>query len=138
MAHDRKVGFHRRFQEASSRKKKASEAGNGEKEQKEVEEGDVCAICQDDMFEGSEPLTWCKQSCGQSVHAKCMKVWAEHKQSVGDKVTCPFCREDWGPLAIDKIKKEIKASRRNPNVHLGVKCGACHAGPVTGDRFRWS
>jgi hypothetical protein len=65
-----------------------------------------------------------------------VQVWAEHKQSVGDKVTCPFCREDWGPLAVDKIKKEIKAWRRPQNVHSGVRCGACRGSPVTGDRFR--
>lgn len=35
---------------------------------------------------------------------------------VNDKVTCPFCREDWGPLALDNIKKEIRNARRPPNV----------------------
>ena len=67
-----------RFQATvSSRKKaRANDAGKEEVEQKEVEEGDVCAICQEEMetSEGSDALTWCRQSCGQSVHAKCMKV----------------------------------------------------------------
>ena len=44
-----------------------------------------------------ETLTWCRFSCGSSVHNKCMKVWAEHKVSSGDRVTCPLCRQEWRP-----------------------------------------
>ena len=134
-----------RFQVAASKRKRAggADAGKDGVQAKAIEPGDVCAICQEDLCDDEGeiltehgPLVYCKQSCGNSVHAKCMKVWAEHKASVGDKVTCPFCREDWGPGAVEDIKKEIRQSRRPPNVHYGVTCAACKAGPITGNRFR--
>jgi hypothetical protein len=134
-----------RFQVAASKRKRAAgaDAGKDGVQAKAIEPGDVCAICQEDLCDDEGeiltehgPLVYCKQSCGNSVHAKCMKVWAEHKASVGDKITCPFCREDWGPGAVEDIKKEIRQSRRPPNVHYGVSCAACKAGPITGNRFR--
>ena len=134
-----------RFQVAASKRKRAggADAGKDGVQAKAIEPGDVCAICQEDLCDDEGeiltehgPLVYCKQSCGNSVHAKCMKVWAEHKASVGDKITCPFCREDWGPGAVEDIKKEIRQSRRPPNVHYGITCAACKAGPITGNRFR--
>jgi len=134
-----------RYQAASSKRNKAqsAEAGKEGVLVKPVEPGDVCAICQEDLCDDegeivtdNGPMVYCKQSCGNSVHAKCMKVWAEHKASVGDKITCPFCREDWGPGAVETIKKEIRQSRRPPNVHYGVTCNSCKSGPITGNRFR--
>ena len=122
------------------RRRTQPERPSGERpsvEQKPIEEGDVCAICQEDMVEvGREPLTFCRLSCGNSVHAKCMKVWAEHKSSTAEKVTCPLCREDWGPLAMEELKKELRRTRRPPNVHTGVRCAACRGAPVTGPRYR--
>lgn len=58
--------------------------------------GETCPICMDDMTV-DEALSWCKYSCGSSVHNKCMRVWAEHKCTSGDKVTCPLCRQEWRP-----------------------------------------
>ena len=134
-----------RFQMVSSKPKKASNADADKDgvQAKPIEPEDICAICQEelcdengDVLTDNGPLVYCKTSCGNSVHAKCMKIWAEHKASVGDKVTCPFCREDWGPGAVETIKKEIRQSRRPPNVHYGITCGSCKAGPITGSRYR--
>ena len=38
--------------------------------------------------------------CGNNIHIKCMMVWAEHnRKSSGDNnITCPLCREDFGPF----------------------------------------
>jgi hypothetical protein len=63
---------------------------------KPLSAGETCPICMDDMTV-DEALTWCRFSCGSSVHNKCMKVWAEHKTSSGDKVSCPLCRQEWRP-----------------------------------------
>jgi hypothetical protein len=113
-------------------------------------------------MDSSDALTFCKFSCGNNVHAKCMKVWAEHRKSNGDKITCPvpppplccvlivqFCREDWGPLALDDISKEIKNIRRprhppppsrlliaTATRHLGATCRSCRIAPIDGPRTR--
>jgi hypothetical protein len=35
-------------------------------------------------------------SCGNSVHIKCMKVWADHQKSSGEtQLKCPLCRENF-------------------------------------------
>mmetsp|Transcript_31228 Transcript_31228/g.30873 ORF Transcript_31228/g.30873 Transcript_31228/m.30873 type:complete len:80 (+) Transcript_31228:224-463(+) len=52
-----------------------------------------CPICQEDMKEMSE-LVYCKVGCGHNFHIKCMKIWAEHKVSQRDSITCPLCRTD--------------------------------------------
>lgn len=42
--------------------------------------------------------------CGNSIHIKCMKVWAEHQKSQGETIVkCPFCREDFGPFEMLKV-----------------------------------
>ena len=128
-----------RYQVSTQReqRRQAADTQNSDVQRKAIDEGDVCAICQEELEEeGAEPTTFCKQGCGNSVHAKCMKVWAEHKQSTGEKVTCPFCREDWGPLAVEDIKKTLRQARRPTNVHFGVTCSGCRSAPVSGTRFR--
>jgi E3 ubiquitin-protein ligase ZSWIM2 len=45
--------------------------------------------------------------CGNSIHIKCMKVYAEHQKSTGDTtIKCPFCREDFGPIEL--LKQESR------------------------------
>ncbi len=69
--------------------------------QKEVGPDDVCPICQDELLGRRQPLTYCKFGCGKSVHIKCMKIWAEHQRTNGEKtIRCPLCREDFGPLQV--------------------------------------
>ncbi|KAI8515427.1 E3 ubiquitin-protein ligase Zswim2 [Branchiostoma belcheri] len=87
-----------------------------------------------------EPVTYCKYSCGQSIHIKCMKVWAEHQQTTGQtEIKCPFCRQDFGP--IQEIKEEFKnAAGHQPviglNKHLGVECKNCGMRPIEGKCYK--
>ena len=42
-----------------------------------------------------------RQGCGNNIHIKCMKVWAEHQKSQGAQlIKCPMCREDFGPFSL--------------------------------------
>jgi len=81
-----------------------------------------------------------RHGCGNSVHIRCMKVWAEHQlKSTGQAtVECPFCRENFGPLA--SLQAELRgatlAATRRPE-HLGVVCHECHATPIVGKCYKW-
>ena len=70
--------------------------------QREVGPEDVCPICQEELLGGkSLPLTYCKFGCGKSVHIKCMRIWAEHQKSTGEKIIqCPLCRENFGSFQV--------------------------------------
>ena len=46
-----------------------------------------------------EVLTFCP-ACGNNIHTDCMKMWSEHRQGTGEVVTCPLCREAWGPRCV--------------------------------------
>ncbi|XP_019635176.1 PREDICTED: E3 ubiquitin-protein ligase Zswim2-like [Branchiostoma belcheri] len=110
--------------------------GRARLQQKPITEEDICPICQEEFLRKREPVTYCKYSCGQSIHIKCMKVWAEHQQTTGQtEIKCPFCRQDFGP--IQEIKEEFKnAAGRQPviglNKHLGVECKNCGMRPIEG------
>jgi hypothetical protein len=74
-----------------------------------------------------QELTYCKRSCGNNMHVKCMKMYAEFQRSSASKVrltpggrsflmcepelnragpsatcvpqvVCPLCRQDWGSV----------------------------------------
>ena len=79
-----------------------SNASSGSKTtQKEIHAEDVCPICQEELLRKSLPLTFCKFGCGKSVHVKCMKIWAEHQKSKGEKIIrCPLCRENFGSIKV--------------------------------------
>jgi hypothetical protein len=47
-----------------------TEAHDADVERHELVEGEVCAICQEDM-DDSQPLTFCKKGCGNNFHIEC-------------------------------------------------------------------
>lgn len=60
---------------------------NNFKNQKELEEGDICNICLDDIKKDTTLLC---PDCLNTVHEGCMKVWLDINRS------CVFCRsEQW-------------------------------------------
>ena len=45
-----------------------------------------------------------RYGCGNSVHIKCMKIWAEHQKSSGETIIkCPLCRVDFGSFEVTKM-----------------------------------
>eukprot|EP00048_Salpingoeca_helianthica_P021353 m.11819 g.11819 ORF g.11819 m.11819 type:complete len:365 (+) comp5873_c0_seq1:129-1223(+) len=57
--------------------------------------GEFCGICYDVLAEADE-ITWCKSSCGKSVHKGCFTHW--EKAQTG-RVTCVYCRAPWPTAA---------------------------------------
>ena len=63
-----------------------------------AEDADPCPICYEDIGPADDAaglLDWCRKSCGKSLHKRCFATWAEHQQSIGQKLTCPHCRGEW-------------------------------------------
>ncbi|XP_038077453.1 E3 ubiquitin-protein ligase Zswim2-like [Patiria miniata] len=109
--------------------------------QREITADDVCPICQDELLNAREAVTYCRYGCAKSIHIKCMKVWAEHQRSVGETlVRCPLCREDFGQL------EQLQAEYRNASlqktrserldVHSGACCHHCNKSPIQGKCYR--
>lgn len=116
---------------------------NGTIPQREITEEDVCPICQEELLAKHQPVTYCRFGCGNNIHIKCMKVWAEHQKSSGESsIKCPMCRVDFGSLA------HLLTEFRNTSVHsthadrmhehLGVTCRECSVCPVTGKCYKCS
>ncbi|XP_023280697.1 E3 ubiquitin-protein ligase ZSWIM2 [Seriola lalandi dorsalis] len=111
---------------------------------KVIQAQDVCPICQEELLEKKQPVSYCRFGCGNNVHISCMKVWADH-QKLSDReetVKCPLCREDFGSLKLlqEQVKNAAKlfaaAEREKPGKHLGVLCNGCHVCPITGKCFK--
>ncbi|CAN0058279.1 unnamed protein product, partial [Choristocarpus tenellus] len=64
-----------------------------------------------------------------------MLMYAEHRKSGGQKVSCPLCRTDWGPLALQDLQEpqrsEVKRCRRKMDSILPVQCNSCKVNLLT-------
>lgn len=135
-----------RSQESARRRRSARKRGSGAAAGDDADGGadgvsrhpldpdEVCPICQEDMRE-ADILVWCRVACGKSIHARCMRVWAQHQEGIGEEVTCPLCRKPWGERAAARIAREV-GSRQPARRHQGVSCLACRARPVCGTLYR--
>ncbi|KAI8842972.1 hypothetical protein BC829DRAFT_297983 [Chytridium lagenaria] len=107
-----------------------------------IEDGDVCPICQEDLIEDPVTTTYCKMSCGNNLHVKCMKILIEHQtKAMGmDNIKCPLCRKNFG--TVDDLKKEFaeqsksKSHHEMPEKHYGTACNECGACPIVGKLHR--
>ena len=93
-----------------------------------------CPICQEDLKDLST-LTYCKVGCGHNFHIKCMKIWAEHKDSQKDQITCPLCRCDWGQGVLQELNKLMRKLRKKPAIHSNCACIGCGASPISGHKY---
>lgn len=154
----------RREQQAAAQKAAMTgraAAAAAEAQRKPLGAGDVCPICQDDMTK-DEVLTFCP-ACGNNIHTDCMKMWSEHRQGTGEVVTCPLCREAWGPRCVvvlaqaciifarghltyfvagvysalrGMVEQKKEEKRRPVNVHPAAECKSCKTTPIYGMRYR--
>ena len=120
-----------------------AEEDKGAIKQKVISAEDVCPICQEELLEKRLPVTYCKYGCGNNIHIKCMKIWAEHQKTMcKTNVECPFCREDFGTY--ERLKRELFNSTASDNradrlnQHEGVTCIKCHITPIVGRCYKCS
>ncbi|XP_060113298.1 E3 ubiquitin-protein ligase ZSWIM2 [Heteronotia binoei] len=124
--------------------KEMQTAGDGSIKQKEIENEDVCPVCQDVLFRKMLPVTYCRFGCGNNIHIACMKIWADHQEGLGrdSLVKCPLCREDFAPLKL--ILEEFQNSKRLVTAaerqrlgrHLGIPCNNCRICPIEGNCYK--
>ncbi|KAE9018826.1 hypothetical protein PF005_g9340 [Phytophthora fragariae] len=113
----------------------AAQPEDADVERHELVEGEVCAICQEDM-DDNQPLTFCRKGCGNNFHVECMKVFGESRRQSKENIICPLCRQDWGDTALSSLRKEIDTANRAPNVHKGASCRKCKTKPIRCERYR--
>ncbi|XP_051877974.1 E3 ubiquitin-protein ligase ZSWIM2 [Pristis pectinata] len=112
--------------------------------QKEIYPEDVCPICQEELLKTKQPVTYCRYTCGNSVHIKCMKIWIEHQTKTENETTikCPLCREEFAPLSLlqeefrNTTKFTMAAERERLDRHLGIPCNKCGICPIQGKCYR--
>ena len=66
--------------------------------QRVISTDDICPICQGKFFAKRQmSITYCRHGCGQNVHVKCMKIWADHQiaSTESSTICCPLCREEF-------------------------------------------
>ncbi|CAN0062460.1 unnamed protein product, partial [Ectocarpus sp. 12 AP-2014] len=105
----------------------AGGGGGGGHPRLEIAPGEVCPVCQEEMDEGGGEgedgskavaakggggLTYCRDGCGNNMHARCMLMYAEHRRSSGDKPCCPLCRVDWGVTAVRALREDARLQRK--------------------------
>ena len=74
---------------------------------------EVCPICQEEFSSRQLAITYCKYGCGQNVHVKCMRIWADHQQGHSNDrqdnaIHCPVCRGKFAPLKVCCIRHNMK------------------------------
>ncbi|XP_077175478.1 E3 ubiquitin-protein ligase ZSWIM2 [Paroedura picta] len=119
-------------------------ADDGSIKQKEIQNEDVCPICQDVLFRKMLPVTYCRFGCGNNIHIVCMKIWADHQEGLerDSLVKCPLCREQFAPLKL--ILEEFRnckrlvtaAEKQRLDRHLGVPCNNCRVCPIEGNCYK--
>ncbi|XP_028603786.2 E3 ubiquitin-protein ligase ZSWIM2 isoform X4 [Podarcis muralis] len=124
--------------------KELQTADDGYIKQKQIDDEDVCPICQDKLLKRMLPVTYCRFGCGNNIHIVCMKIWADHQIELekDSLVKCPLCREDFAPLKL--ILEEFRNSKRLITVaekqhldrHLGIPCNNCRVCPIEGNCYK--
>ncbi|KAI8913294.1 hypothetical protein EDD86DRAFT_244948 [Gorgonomyces haynaldii] len=105
---------------------------------KEIDEEDVCPICQEQLLDPNLPTIHCRFSCGNSIHSKCVGFLMEHQQSMlQDTVKCPLCRSSFGTTS--QIKEWIHGQEKPKQQKLyrhQHRCNECHANQIVGNLYR--
>ncbi|CAM9528694.1 unnamed protein product, partial [Scytosiphon promiscuus] len=110
--------------------------GGGTTRRLAIVPGEVCPVCQEEMedegdggevgggrgLEMERRLTYCRDGCGNNMHARCMLMYAEHRRSSGDKPCCPLCRVDWGFAAVRALK-DVALRLHGPDGKRGGRPG---------------
>ena len=105
---------------------------NAAAERRQIEEGEPCPVCQEEM-EGLDNLVFCAGQCGNNVHRECMTQWAKYKMNAGEKISCPYCRGEWINSS-DLFKSNRQRSMER--AHLGQLCGGCRICPIAGSLYK--
>ncbi|CAH0378610.1 unnamed protein product [Pelagomonas calceolata] len=103
-------------------------------------DGEDCPICMDSLTDGA-PLTYCPKTCGNWVHVRCLKEYAEH--TAPREAKCPLCRDAWGGVElIQACKARLRREAAQPMIGAKgsdthrLRCAGCGVTPIVGERYR--
>ncbi|XP_039769021.1 E3 ubiquitin-protein ligase ZSWIM2 isoform X4 [Ornithorhynchus anatinus] len=137
-------GLHQGQRTQLGQSAKLPQKEDGQIKQKTIDAQDVCPICQEVLLEKKLPVTYCRDGCGNSIHIKCMKIWADHQGDLkaDSPVKCPLCRAEFAPLKHileefrNSSKLETAAEIEPLDKHLGIPCNHCKRFPIEGKCYR--
>ena len=56
----------------------------------------TCPVCLVGMNDNTKSeLQWCKDGCGNNIHAECMETWTANRVAHGREASCTMCRAEW-------------------------------------------
>uniref|UniRef100_A0A1I8HYT8 SWIM-type domain-containing protein n=2 Tax=Macrostomum lignano TaxID=282301 RepID=A0A1I8HYT8_9PLAT len=132
--------------DAEDGSKRPNPAASAEAAQRPISEEDVCPICQEELLASRLPVTYCRLTCGNSIHMRCMHVWTTHqkKQQQGAaaanvNIACPMCRGDFAPYALlmQELGNASAAKQAVVTAHK-IACSGCGEAAVLGKLYRCS
>lgn len=65
-----------------------------------------------------------------------MKHWADHKSCNNEKVSCPYCRQEWCSLTQVTVEAKESNYKFKSSTHIGFRCNACKINNIVGERYR--
>ena len=77
--------------------------------------------------------------CGNNVHIKCMKVWADHQKSNGETLLkCPLCREKFSTFEMldEEYRNNSLFKTEKQPIHHGLTCTSCKSNPISGKCYK--
>lgn len=112
----------------------------GTLKQREISNVDVCPICQDELLAKQAAVTFCKFGCGNSIHIKCMKIWAEHQRNSiqENEIKCPICRASFGSYykLLEELRNSSGENDSGLDVHFSTSCTGCGMCPIKGKCYK--
>ncbi|OUM68803.1 hypothetical protein PIROE2DRAFT_3323 [Piromyces sp. E2] len=113
--------------------------------QREIEDDQICPICQETFKDSPGPVTFCRLSCGNNIHVNCMKMVMEHQLSTLNNdetmIKCPLCRNNFNTVKefkkeLQNIQNKLKSKKYNDKErklnHYGYICHHCSVNPIHG------
>ncbi|XKL67914.1 hypothetical protein PGB90_003405 [Kerria lacca] len=111
---------------------------------------DSCPICLDAYSRNDIAVVYCKYSCGNAVHARCIWMLLKHQETGSEENTidnnmlkCPLCRGNFNTVIALKLefrqmlaKTKMKISDISVIPIHDVSCCFCKTKPVRGNLYR--
>ncbi|KAL9641547.1 hypothetical protein ABK040_013468 [Willaertia magna] len=122
------------YREAKVQKRREIEQkkeGNGFVNPRPFTDGeDCCPICMEELYKKDidTKLVYCRISCGNYLHASCLKEYFESNKQRTHTNICPFCRANWGndlTSQLTLLKKNRSLVRNNVKKCELMKCSGC-------------
>lgn len=85
-----------------------------------------CPICHDTLH-NTEPMVWCKNSCGQNIHLECFDAWMAYRAESNDEspLLCCYCRGLWSTVACPCDGMPPQVEERVPELWVEDLLGRC-------------